>query len=583
MEIDIGEVELLHNILKFGYSIYYKYVGKISHSFDRFYVVTKFELPKVEDLHFDDIPYDAECAHLDNPKPGQIIGMIKEVKHYCVQIAPHINCYRKQIAYYNQTATDIFTNELALILPTFPKQDRQKRGIITSLITGFIGLAYEAISSFLHHKRQKSLQKAVHAMENKVDLQHNKIFHLEDSMVMYGVYNSDTLEDLIDTVHKLHNRTTWNEKLFSGQINNWYKYYLSSVGIQHYAINSLLFLTTVREKYVKMYERFLNQLRQYSQAIRVLSKGYLPINLLSASKLNVILQKVRETVQKQNKNYDLSIKRLYLYYDMKLVTFRIDDESNSIVQFPMFVHPYNQQHLILYQLETIPIPITDRNENAQSYTHIKVTKPYIALNSVTYISLRIQELETCKKIGYEFYCEELFLVKHRSQHNCKSAIYFDSNAEIIKETCEFQYYYNKTDIIPSVLDGGSEIILANWPKIKYVVCNDNHKYPIKIPRHPYVLLKRSVLCNCDIHAEEHSLLESIAACPGKQSDMTMYYTVNITFMHYLDNFMEQLEISSLDVNQNWTTQEQILPIFLQSTPFDNKLLKVPETLKGLVQ
>ena len=251
MEIDLGEVNLPNNILKFGYSINYKYVGKVSHSFDRFYVVTKFELPKVEDLQFDDIPYDAECAHLDIPKPGQIIGMIKEVKCYCVKIAPHINYYRKQIAYYNQTATDILTNELALILPTFPKQDRQKRDIITSLITGFIGLAYEGISSFLHYKRQKALHKAVHAIENRVDLKHSKIFHLEDSMVMYGVYNSDTLEDLIDTVHILHNRTTWNEKLFSGHINNWYKYHSSSMGIQHYAIYSLLFLTTVREKYVK--------------------------------------------------------------------------------------------------------------------------------------------------------------------------------------------------------------------------------------------------------------------------------------------------------------------------------------------
>ena len=211
-----------------------------------------------------------------------------------------------------------------------------------SLITGFIGLAYKGISSFLHHKRQKALRKAVHAIENRVDLQRNKIFHLKDSMVKYGVYNSHTLEDLTDTVHKLHNRTTWNEKLFSGQINNWYKYYPSSAGIQHYAINLLLFLTTVREKYVKMYERFLNQLRQYSQAIRVLSKGYLPITLLSPSKLNVILQKVRETIQKQNKNYDLLIKRLYLYYDLKLVTFGIDDERNLIVQFPVFVHPYNQ-------------------------------------------------------------------------------------------------------------------------------------------------------------------------------------------------------------------------------------------------
>ena len=95
--------------------------------------------------------------------------------------------------------------------------------------------------------------------------------------------------------------------------------------------------------------------------------------------------------------------------------------------------------------------------------------------------------------------------------------------------------------------------------------------------------KRSVLYNCDIHVEEHSLLESIAACPGKQSDMTMYYTVNTAFMHYLDNFKEQLEIPYLEVNQNWTTQEQILPNSLQATPFDNKLLKAPETLKGLVQ
>ena len=332
-----------------------------------------------------------------------------------------------------------------------------------------------------------------------------------------------------------------------------------------------------------MYKRFLNQLRQYSQAIRVLSKWYLPITLLSPLKLNTILQKVRETVEKDNNDYDILIKWLYLYYDMKLVTFGIDDKRNLIVQFPVFVHPQSQQHLTLYQLETVPVPIIDRNKNAQSCTHLQVTKPYIALNSETYISLRIQELETCKKIGYEFYCEELFVVKHRSQHNCESAIYFDSNEEIIKKNCEFQYFYNKTDVKPAVLDGGNVIILANWPKSKYVICKDNHEYPIKIPRHLYILLKRSVLCNCDIHAEEHSLLESIAMCPGKQSDMTIYYTVNTAFMPYWDTFKEALELPSLEINQNWTTQKQVLLILLQATSFDGKLLKAPKTLKGMVQ
>ena len=105
-------------------------------------------------------------------------------------------------------AHDILTNEIAMILSTFTKTERQKRSILTPLITGFIGLAYEGISSFLHYKRQKTLHKVVHAMENKVDIQCNKIFHLEDSMVMYGIYNSDTLEELINTVHRLHNQST---------------------------------------------------------------------------------------------------------------------------------------------------------------------------------------------------------------------------------------------------------------------------------------------------------------------------------------------------------------------------------------
>ena len=216
MEIDLGDTELQNNILKFGYGINYKYMDTISHSFDRFYVVTKFELPKVQDLQFTTIPYDKNCEHLEDAKRNDklTLGLIDDIKTYCVKIAPYIEYYRKQIDYYNQTATDILTNEIILILPTLNKNDGHKRGINTSLVAGFIGLAYEGISSFLHCRRQKALQKAVHVMENKVDIQHNKIFHVENSVVMYGVYDFDTLEELIKTVCKLHNTTTWNERQF---------------------------------------------------------------------------------------------------------------------------------------------------------------------------------------------------------------------------------------------------------------------------------------------------------------------------------------------------------------------------------
>ena len=97
------------------------------------------------------------------------------------------------------------SNEITLMLPTFLEGRKLKRGIISSLITGFISLAYEGISSFLHYKGYKALKKVIKAEENKLDLQRNRVFHLEDSMVMCGTYSSDTLEQLIETVHGMHN------------------------------------------------------------------------------------------------------------------------------------------------------------------------------------------------------------------------------------------------------------------------------------------------------------------------------------------------------------------------------------------
>ena len=54
---------------------------------------------------------------------------------------------------------------------------------------------------------------------------------------------------------------------------------------------------------------------------------------------------------------------------MKLVTFGIDTGRHLIIQFPVFIQPYTQQPLILYQIETVPIPIIDQNKQAHSYMH----------------------------------------------------------------------------------------------------------------------------------------------------------------------------------------------------------------------
>ena len=103
-----------------------------------------------------------------------------------------------------------------------------------------------------------------------------------------------------------------------------------------------------------------------------------------------------------NPDYDIVIKRLHLYYVMKLVTFSIDRDKNLIIQFPVFIQPYTQQPLVLYQMETVPLPIIDQNTQADSYVYLQVDRSYSTLNSETYITIRQQELRTCKRIGYEF-------------------------------------------------------------------------------------------------------------------------------------------------------------------------------------
>ena len=138
---------------------------------------------------------------------------------------------------------------------------------------------------------------------------------------------------------------------------------------------------------------------------------------------------------------------------MNLVTFGNDYQKNLIIQFPVFVQPYTQTKLTLYQVGTVPVPIPDSGNKVQSYTQLKIEKPYIALNDETYITIFPQEPSNCKTISYEYFCEELFVVKSKHQYSCASALYFNSNHDI-KENCDFNYYHNKTNITPSVLDGG---------------------------------------------------------------------------------------------------------------------------------
>ena len=95
--------------------------------------------------------------------------------------------------------------------------------------------------------------------------------------------------------------------------------------------------------------------------------------------------------------------------------------------------------------------------------------------------------------------------------------------EIIKHNYIFKFYYNKIDVTPTVLNRGNEIIIANWPDDKHIICTINNDIPIKIPSHPYILVNRSVLCNCGIDVENNFLLESLATCYDANTDYSYVF------------------------------------------------------------
>ena len=192
--------ELKKNILKFGYGINYKYKGMLAHSFDRFYVITKFILPTTSDMNLLKFNFKGGCEYLRIRGSGHNHGKEKcilDLIEYCRKIKPCVYFYKGQIKSLKETAWNILENEITMILPKLP-ENRKERYLHTTYI----------ISSFLHDRRHKALHKAVRVIDRQTTTQHNKLMHLEDSMVMFGIYNAETLENLLHTVHHMQNTTT---------------------------------------------------------------------------------------------------------------------------------------------------------------------------------------------------------------------------------------------------------------------------------------------------------------------------------------------------------------------------------------
>ena len=131
----------------------------------------------MKDIKFSNLNFDESCTYMNKKYAPHMDSSkyLSELQAYCNKIKPFVSYYSKLIASYNTTVHNILVNK---IRPLLPKISKQKHGLITTLVSGFIGLAYEGISSFIQKKCNDALEKAMIAMNSEAEFQCNKLLKL---------------------------------------------------------------------------------------------------------------------------------------------------------------------------------------------------------------------------------------------------------------------------------------------------------------------------------------------------------------------------------------------------------------------
>ena len=183
-----------------------------------------------------------------------------------------------------------------------------------------------------------------------------------------------------------------------------------------------LFLELAKEEHVTKYKEVHKAGRELLDAVAVLFQRRLPRLLFPDQRLKDILTEVDKMVKKNYPDYEFTANHISHYRDMELVTFSVDRVTHSlIVTFPVFIKDFKQPPLSICEIETVPVPIPDKNRQVDSYSQVRIHKSYIAAGMDYYNQIRMTEMLMCKSIAYIYYCEELFVVKHKSKHSMNLA------------------------------------------------------------------------------------------------------------------------------------------------------------------
>ena len=224
--------------------------------------------------------------------------------------------------------------------PSYPFRARRGFAAFIPALTSLATIAVESIGFFLQKKRDAALAKGITTIQSDQSLAWNSTRQLEDDFLLYGKYNLDSLKKIIHTVNHLGGRVHQLEEILLGKDHSLAKrqfVHTSVLGRILFAHKLNVYLTSVQETKLRLYDELEHVLREFLSAVGTLGKGYLPASLFPPTVLLRITSGALKMVQRMNPDYVLTIQHVTEYYDMKMVTFGVNDGDDLLVAFPVFV------------------------------------------------------------------------------------------------------------------------------------------------------------------------------------------------------------------------------------------------------
>ena len=224
-------------------------------------------------------------------------------------------------------------------------------------------------------KQQQRINTMVETLRNDDNKIRNDLRQHRYELLMHGRYNLNSLRGVINTINALHDRHTYYARAVKQRDFNFRK---SDVDAVNYDFDTMMYLENAREEHVVTYRKAVKAARDFLNGIAIVTQGRLPRALISDNQLREILGKVDAMVKRNYPHYVLAATHISHYRDMKMVTFAVDQQTHSlIVTFPAFIKNCKQPPPSLNEVETVLVPILDKNVRANSYSQVRIEKSYM--------------------------------------------------------------------------------------------------------------------------------------------------------------------------------------------------------------